>query len=343
MSELGEDHVWSEKRGVANTQFVENVSGLVRVSLSDEPPNRNGANENVAHASASAALPKVSDDLLSFDGTVLPQQSLPFGMDLVEESGGKRGLRHATGAHGVGKELDEVLDLGLLFGGQGLDLVDKGLGPHVQSLSRIHLTPTASRGERPAGGGAPGTSEGGGERGERQSRPRCSGQGLTCGWFSGHVHVHGGRGPRQRESDPARNTQSLKEGTAHLDILAGRESVRGTTGGNQAVTVQSGDATLAVGSGTLPEDTPSTFLRKPWRPSFPDAEGMVSVTAPAGSFPAGPEILIINSGNGVVVTFTVDNDGAVGVLTPATFPRVVDLQRWPSWESRGARCKPRAR
>ncbi len=40
-----------------------------------------------------------------------------------------------------------------------------------------------------------------------------------------------------------------------MDILSGRESVRGTSGGNQAVTVQSGDATLAVGSGALPEDT----------------------------------------------------------------------------------------
>lgn len=44
-------------------------------------------------------------------------------------------------------------------------------------------------------------------------------------------------------------------GTVHLDILSGRESVRGQVGGNDAVTVTGGDATLTVSAGSLPQDT----------------------------------------------------------------------------------------
>ncbi len=54
--------------------------------------------------------------------------------------------------------------------------------------------------------------------------------------------------------------------------------------------------------------------------SFPDAGGMVRVTAASGSLPPGSTVMIINSGNGVVATFTADNDGAVGLLVPAAFP-----------------------
>jgi len=48
---------------------------------------------------------------------------------------------------------------------------------------------------------------------------------------------------------------SLQSGKVHLDILAGRESVRGDTGGNTAVVVQSGDATLAIAAGSLTQNT----------------------------------------------------------------------------------------
>jgi hypothetical protein len=40
----------------------------------------------------------------------------------------------------------------------------------------------------------------------------------------------------------------------HLDILSGRESVRGTLGGNAPVTLQGGSVMLQVPGGSLPED-----------------------------------------------------------------------------------------
>jgi hypothetical protein len=54
--------------------------------------------------------------------------------------------------------------------------------------------------------------------------------------------------------------------------------------------------------------------------SFPDEQGFVHVQAPAGTFPPGSTILIINAMNGFVATLTADNDGAVGVLVEATLP-----------------------
>jgi len=47
----------------------------------------------------------------------------------------------------------------------------------------------------------------------------------------------------------------FSSGDVHLDILSGREAVRGQTGGSDAVVVQSGDATLSVAAGSLPQDT----------------------------------------------------------------------------------------
>lgn len=44
-------------------------------------------------------------------------------------------------------------------------------------------------------------------------------------------------------------------GDIHLDILSGRESVRGEAGGSDAVTVTGGNATLTVSAGSLPQDT----------------------------------------------------------------------------------------
>src|SRR5260370_42666254 len=40
-----------------------------------------------------------------------------------------------------------------------------------------------------------------------------------------------------------------------MDILSGRESVRGTVGGSDAATVTGGDAPLTVAAGSLPQDT----------------------------------------------------------------------------------------
>ena len=56
--------------------------------------------------------------------------------------------------------------------------------------------------------------------------------------------------------------------------------------------------------------------------SFPDENGMVSVSAQPDSFTASSQVLIIDTGNGFVVTFTVENDGSLGLpgRIPAQFP-----------------------
>ena len=52
--------------------------------------------------------------------------------------------------------------------------------------------------------------------------------------------------------------------------------------------------------------------------SYPDANGFVSITAPAGSFAPSSEVLVLNTGNGDVATFQIDNQGGLGLLVPAT-------------------------
>ncbi len=47
----------------------------------------------------------------------------------------------------------------------------------------------------------------------------------------------------------------LSSGDVHLDILSGRESVRGQVGGSEALSTQGGGATLTVAAGSLPQDT----------------------------------------------------------------------------------------
>lgn len=47
----------------------------------------------------------------------------------------------------------------------------------------------------------------------------------------------------------------LASGDVHLDILSGRESIRGQVGGSDAATVTGGDATLTISAGSLPQDT----------------------------------------------------------------------------------------
>lgn len=54
------------------------------------------------------------------------------------------------------------------------------------------------------------------------------------------------------------------------------------------------------------------------RVSFPDANGVVAVTATAGSLPPGTNVLIVNAGSGEVVTFTVGNDGSLNGSLSAT-------------------------
>jgi hypothetical protein len=47
----------------------------------------------------------------------------------------------------------------------------------------------------------------------------------------------------------------LSSGDVHLDILSGRESIRGQVGGSDAASVTGGDATLTVAAGSLSQDT----------------------------------------------------------------------------------------
>ncbi|HEY2941643.1 MAG TPA: Ig-like domain-containing protein, partial [Vicinamibacteria bacterium] len=52
--------------------------------------------------------------------------------------------------------------------------------------------------------------------------------------------------------------------------------------------------------------------------SFPNANGIVTVFAPADTLPPGTQVLIINSGNGVVLSLTAGNDGSLSGELPAS-------------------------
>jgi hypothetical protein len=54
----------------------------------------------------------------------------------------------------------------------------------------------------------------------------------------------------------------VSAGNVHLDLLSGRESVRGQIGGNDAATVQSGDLTLTVAAGSLSKNTAISVSRE---------------------------------------------------------------------------------
>ena len=69
------------------------------------------------------------------------------------------------------------------------------------------------------------------------------------------------------------STAELVRGRVHLDVLSGREDVRGTAGGNQAVVVASGPARLSIPAGALPENTAVTLESAPlsgYVPSSPE-------------------------------------------------------------------------
>jgi len=72
-------------------------------------------------------------------------------------------------------------------------------------------------------------------------------------------------------------TTDIVKGLVHLDILSGRESVRGTAGGHMPVTVQSSasDAALSLASGALAADTAVSIARESAFSSFlPTVDGM---------------------------------------------------------------------
>lgn len=66
----------------------------------------------------------------------------------------------------------------------------------------------------------------------------------------------------------------LLAGKVHLDILAGREGVRGQTGGSGAIVIQSGDASLAIASGSLPQDTAIALIASPLAAFLPSGPAL---------------------------------------------------------------------
>lgn len=102
----------------------------------------------------------------------------------------------------------------------------------------------------------------------------------------------------------------LATGKVHLDILSGRESVRGGTGGRGAVVVQDGGATLSVAAGSLPEDTAIDLGAEPLAAFLPSGSGLTplaqyavdlggqvlvhpaQLSAPAGAAQPGDTLLL---------------------------------------------------
>jgi len=106
--------------------------------------------------------------------------------------------------------------------------------------------------------------------GHRDLRAGLGGHGVGRAAQRGHCSVSsaGGREPEPSVPSPALSaffpitptrtyqTTALTTGTVHLDILAGRETVRGQTGGSEPVSIDAGGGvTLSVPAHALPVDT----------------------------------------------------------------------------------------
>src|SRR5947209_1081895 len=76
---------------------------------------------------------------------------------------------------------------------------------------------------------------------------------------------------------------------------------------------------------TTQANTPPTFDPKALVFAMPDQNGNVAISAPAGSFPAGTTILIVDQTNGVVLSLTAFNDGSVSGQMPATINDVLQI------------------
>ncbi len=70
----------------------------------------------------------------------------------------------------------------------------------------------------------------------------------------------------------------LTSGDVHLNILSGRESVRGATGGSDPVAVTSGDATLTVAAGSLSQDTAIAVSPEPVDVFLPSTSTLVPLS-----------------------------------------------------------------
>ncbi len=79
-----------------------------------------------------------------------------------------------------------------------------------------------------------------------------------------------------------------------------------------------GPVNVPVTRFTTKDNTPPVYDLEAIVFSMPDANGMVTVSAPAGTLPPTTQVLIINEGNGVVVSFMVGNDGGFAGELPAS-------------------------
>jgi len=76
----------------------------------------------------------------------------------------------------------------------------------------------------------------------------------------------------------------LVSGDVHLDILAGREGVRGQAGGSNAVVVTNGNATLSLAGGSLPQNTAVNVEPTSFDPFLPQSSAMTAVEEVAVDF-----------------------------------------------------------
>ncbi len=82
--------------------------------------------------------------------------------------------------------------------------------------------------------------------------------------------------------------------------------------------IYDGNVSIAPVTFTTEPDTPPDYDTQRIVFTMPNADGMVTVSAPAGSLPPGTRIMIVNAGNGIVVSYTAGNDGSFSGTFPAT-------------------------
>jgi hypothetical protein len=116
---------------------------------------------------------------------------------------------------------------------------------------------------------------------------------------------------------PAQTFQvsQLSSGDVHMDILSGRESVRGQTGGSDPVAVQSGDATLTVAAGSLAQDTAIAVNSEPIDTFLPSTSTLVPLSEYSVDF------------SGQVLNAAAQLSVGAGIATPGSNVVIAQIQR----------------